>query len=336
MNPGKTMPLTAEQAFLRYRQERPRIERAVLGTKAHLENLLARKGIDCQLIARAKELTSFNAKAQSPRKGYVDPWKEITDKAGVRVIVPHAGLLDPVLEVIKENLQIVEVQDHREDNGGEDRLRYPRLHVQAVMAGGTVDPDGAPYECEIQLRTEAVDLWSRMSHKLLYKPGVTPPTGVRRSLYRLIALVELYDLEVERGVEAVAQQDPELARANQLLNMAEQLYRTFTDHPYSRDLSRDVVEVLAQTIDDDIGYGETLTQFAEDFHDRLRRNYSDYGPTSSHFLEHGRYLLASQPESLIIFERLAHARFRLKSTWNKNQLPETMLTDMAQIWGIGL
>ncbi|MGW7200402.1 hypothetical protein ACWGH9_30555, partial [Streptomyces chryseus] len=209
-----------------------------------------------------------------------------------------------------------------------------RLHVQAVMFGGEVDPDGVPYQCEIQLRTEAVDLWSRMSHRLLYKPGVAPPADVSRSLYRLIALVELYDLEVERGVEAMAQH-PELVRSNLLLDMTEQVYRTFTDHPYSRDLSHDVIDVLAQTIDDDSAYGEHLAEFAERFRRRIQRAYADYGPTSDHFLKHGRYMLASQPESLIIFERLANARFRLQDTWD-GRLPETMLTDMAQIWGVAL
>ncbi|MFJ8002513.1 hypothetical protein ACIQ7D_36315 [Streptomyces sp. NPDC096310] len=156
--------------------------------------------------------------------------------------MPHRGLLDPALEMIKDCLDVRWVEDDRDTPGDEDRLRYPRLHVQAVMVGGEEDPDGNPYDCEIQLRTEAVDLWSRMSHKLLYKPGVTPPPDVRRSLYRLIALVELFDLEVERGVEAMAQH-PDLARSNHhLLNTAEQIYRTFTDHPYSTDLSHEVID----------------------------------------------------------------------------------------------
>ncbi|MGW6214993.1 hypothetical protein [Streptomyces sp. NPDC055109] len=330
------MPLTAEEAFQRYREERPRIEQAAEETKAHLARQITRRGLECQVSARAKELTSFNAKAHSPRKAYPDPWKEITDKAGLRVIVPHSGLLDPVLDVIRDNLKIVEVQDYRGDVGKEDLLRYPRLHVQAVMVGGVQDPDGIPYECEIQLRTEAVDLWARMSHKLLYKPDFTPPAAVSRALYRLIALVELFDLEVARGVETLASQDPELARSKQLLEVAEQAYRTFTDHPFSRDLSQDVMGVLSQTIDNDAAYSEQLAEFTEHFRERIQRNYADYGPTSAHFLEHGRYLLASQPESLIIFERLANARFRLKNTWNKSELPETMLTDMAQIWGIAL
>lgn len=329
------MPLTADEAFQLFQQEHPKITKAVQATEAHLQYATARRGVTCEVTSRVKEASSFKKKIY--RKSYADPWKEITDKAGVRVIVPHSGLLDPALKVIKDNLEIIEVQDHRDDAGEEDRLRYPRLHVQAVMVGGEEDPDGVPYECEIQLRTEAVDLWSRMSHKLLYKPGVSPPADVSRSLYRLIALVELFDLEVERGVQAMAKH-PELVRSNQLLDAAEQVYRTFTDHPYHTDLSHEVVDVLSQTIDDTTAYSEQLTQFAEHFRKRLERNYADYGPTSAHFLEHGRYLLASQPESLIIFERLnnVRSRFELQDAWDDSELPETMLSDMAQIWGIGL
>ncbi|MET8223048.1 hypothetical protein [Streptomyces sp. NPDC005301] len=327
------MPLTVDQAFQRYQREQPRIKEAVEATKVHLEEHLARRLITCQVTARTKEVTSFNRKVY--RKNYTDPWKQITDKAGVRVVVAHRGLLDPALEEIMKCLEVVEVQDDRHAPGHEDRLRYPRLHIQAVMVGKEADPDGTPYECEIQLRTEAVDLWSRMSHKLLYKPGVAPPADVSRSLYRLIALVELFDLEVERGVEAMAQH-PELARSNQLLDVAEQVYRTFTDHPYNTDMSHDVINLLSRTIDDAAAYGEHLTQFAERFRNRIQRAYADYGPTSAHFLKHGRFLLASQPESLIVFERLSNARFRLRSAWDAGELPDTMLTDMAQIWGVAL
>ncbi|MGW7291725.1 hypothetical protein ACWGIB_04940 [Streptomyces xiamenensis] len=326
------MPLSPEQAFRRYRQERPRIEKAAAVTAAYLSRCAARRGITCEITSRAKEVSSFTAKVH--RKGYTDPWRQITDKAGLRVIVPRTGLLDPALDMIKERLANVRVEDDRATPGYEDRLRYPRLHALADMYGGETDPDGIPYGCEIQLRTEAVDLWSRMSHKLLYKPDVDPPADVRRSLYRLIALVELYDLEVERGVKAMADH-PEFARSSRLLELAEQVYRTFTDHPYNRDLSHDVVDVLGQTIDDETTYGEQLADFTERWQERLERTYTDYGPTSAHFLEHGRYLLASQPESLIIFERLTNARYRLARTWD-GELPPTMLADMSQAWGASL
>ncbi|MBO1332555.1 hypothetical protein [Streptomyces sp. VRA16 Mangrove soil] len=127
------------------------------------------------------------------------------------------------------------------------------------------------------------------------------------------------------------------ARADRLLQAAEPLYAMFTAHRHNQALSRDVVEVLAQTIDDDVAYPAVLAGFVERYRERLELAYADYGPTSTHFLKHGRCLLASQPESLIIFERLSGigSRFRLRSAW-EGRLPGTMLEDMGQIWGVAL
>lgn len=323
-------------AFQRYQTERPRVEQAAKLTAALLRRKTARSRITCEVNYRAKEPGSFITKAY--QKPYADPWNEITDKAGVRIVVQHKGLLDEALQVVKANLTLVgDPEDYRdeEDVDGEYSLQYPRLHVQVLAPGDLVDDDGEPYECEIQIRTEATDLWARMSHKLLYKTGNTRvPRDVSRSLYRLIALVELYDLEVERGVDALAQH-PDFTRSNRLLAEAEFLYRTFTDHEYRRDLSEDIVDVLLNTVEHETNYQEKLAQFAETNRELLEDAYRDYGPTSDHFLVHGRYILASQPESLIIFERLSAAKMLLRGIW-EDQLSETMLSDMAEIWSVHL
>ncbi|MFD9786950.1 hypothetical protein ACFWYX_23735 [[Kitasatospora] papulosa] len=324
----------SDDALERYRRERPRIKQAAKLTAAHIRRRAARARINCEVTYRAKKISSFVTKAQ--HKQYEDPWAEITDKAGIRIVVQHGGLLDRVVELIRESLTLVrEPEDDRSVAGSEDRLQYPRLHVQVKAWGDQVSDDGQPYECEIQVRTEATDLWARMSHKLMYKPAsAVVPSDVRRSLYRLIALVELYDLEVRRGVEALTQY-PDVALSNQLLDEAEHLFRTFTDHEPRRDLSEEVVDVLTQTINDYATYADQLAKFAEDRRADLERAYDDYGPSSDHFLKHGRYVLASQPESLIIFERLSNAKFLLHGLWIE-ELPESMLNDMADAWGVSL
>lgn len=130
----------------------------------------------------------------------------------------------------------------------------------------------------------------------------------------------------------------ELQTDRQLLDAAEQIYRTFVEPPYDKNLSRDVVAVLSPTIDEHALYGEQLAAFAERFRERLERNYADYGPLTAHYLKHGRYVLASQPESLIVWERLSQvrSRFKLRIAWNHSELPDTMLSDMAQVWGVAL
>ncbi|QIK04710.1 hypothetical protein G7Z12_37715 [Streptomyces sp. ID38640] len=329
-----TTPLTINEAFRRYKDQLPVIEKAAQLTAARIRRRAARLHLSCQVTSRAKEISSFVKKAYT--KPYDDPWKQTTDKAGIRIVVPHSGLLNPALALVKESLTVIKVEDDRNTPGFEERLKYPRLHVQVQSYGEEKDPDGVPYECEVQIRTEVADVWARMSHSLMYKPGSTTdiPSDVRRSLYRLIALVELYDSEVERGVEALAAH-PDFSRNNSLLTEAERIYRTFSTHPYNRDLSEDIVDVLVEAIGEHDGYADRLMEFAEHERERLERAYQDYGPTSEHFLEHGRYMLASQPESLIIFERLANARYMLDATWEDN-LEKHLLTDMAKIWGTAL
>ncbi|MFD5034975.1 hypothetical protein ACFWM0_31830 [Streptomyces sp. NPDC058405] len=327
------MALSAE-TLERFRRERPRIETAAKLTAAYIRRRAARARINCEVSFRAKEIASFVSKAQ--HKQYDDPWTKITDKAGVRIVVQHSGLLDPVVALLRESLTFVhEPEDDRYVSGAEDRLQYPRLHVQVMAHGDQQSDDSQPYECEIQVRTEATDLWARMSHKLMYKStSAAVPSDVRRSLYRLIALIELYDLEVRRGVEALAQY-PDVAQGNHLLDEAEHIFRTFTDHEPRRDLSEDVVDVLVKTIQDPTAYSEQLMKFTQDRRTDLERAYKDYGPDSEHFLHHGRYILASQPESLIIFERLSSAKFLLQGRWI-DELPESMLNDMADAWGVSL
>lgn len=324
-----------EEAIARYRREWAGYEQAAKLTAAHLQRRAARARISCEVTHRAKELSSFITKART--KEYDDPWGQITDKAGVRIVVQHRGLLDDTLKLVTECLNPVgHPEDDRDAPGSEDRLQYQRLHVQVQAWGDLRDEEGEPYQCEIQIRTEATDLWARMSHKLLYKPaGHAVPSDVRRSLYRLIALVELYDLEVERGVKALTEH-PDIARSNRLLDEAEHLFRTFTKHNPRRELSEEIFDVLVQAVDaDESAYLDRLEEFTERRRADLERAYRDYGPESEHFLRHGRYILASQPESLIIFERLSTAKLLLHGIW-LDQLPESMLTDMAEAWGVSL
>ncbi|MEU6965747.1 hypothetical protein [Streptomyces chrestomyceticus] len=329
-----TKPLTAHEAYRRYRQELSEVEKAAELTAAYIRRRAARRHLSCQVSSRAKGISSFIKKAY--RKGYEDPWNEITDKAGIRIVVPYSGLLDETLDLVTQgcNFTVIRVEDDRRKPGFEERLEYPRLHVQIRAHGEGVDADDVPYQCEVQIRTEAADVWARMSHSLMYKPGATTdiPPDVRRSLYRLIALVELYDSEVERGAKALAEH-PDFSRNNRLLAEAERIYQTFSVHPYDRQLSQDVVDVLVDAIGDDPSYADRLVEFAEEHRARIERAYEQYGPTSEQFLDHGRYLLVSQPESLIIFERLAHARYDLQDTWEGN-LEDRLLTDMARIWGV--
>ncbi|MEU6393927.1 hypothetical protein [Streptomyces sp. NPDC046939] len=108
-----------------------------------------------------------------------------------------------------------------------------------------------------------------------------------------------------------------------LLAVAAPLYTTFVGHV--GDLGG-------------YGYGARLDAFAEHYGQRLARNYARYGPHSSDHVPYGRYVLARQPESLIVWEPLptVRGRFRLRAAWQASELPESWLQDMAAVWGVAL
>ncbi|CAL9616364.1 hypothetical protein [Streptomyces sp. enrichment culture] len=333
------MILTVNEAFHRYLAEKPRIDEAAQRTADHIRRRAAVARLDCDISPRTKDVGRYVAKIH--RKGYTDPWKDVTDKAGVRVTVRHPRLLDDALDLVKDAFSVGDeaVQDYRSLlPGREDRFEYPRLHIQVPVVGGYTDPDGDPYECEIQIRTPVVDVWANDFHRLAYKPAgnLQVPSDVSRALYRAFALVELYDAEIGRVMEAL-EQHPDFTRGSSLLAGTERIYRTFAQHSFDRELSHEVIGVLQQAITDDIAnYNYHLFEFAERWRDRLARTYDQFGPTSAHFLEDGRYILASQPESLIIFERLDHDSYTLQDRWADGPFDDSMLYDMAEAWGIDL
>ncbi|WP_394427419.1 hypothetical protein [Streptomyces sp. SGAir0957] len=138
--------------------------------------------------------------------------------------------------------------------------------------------------------------------------------------------------------------DPTMAHpaapAAELLAVAGPLYTAFTGHGGDRSLSESVVEVLAPAVGD-LGvdaYGVRLGAFVERYRERLARNYADYGPHSAHHVPRGRYVLARQPESLIVWELLSgvRGRFALRAAWQDSELPGSWLEDMADVWGVAL
>ncbi|MGW2468718.1 hypothetical protein [Streptomyces bauhiniae] len=316
------------EARLRYIQEKPIFETLASNVTDLIRTEAAANGITCEVQGRSKDIASFVRKAI--KKRYANPWDEITDKAGVRVILEHSNDVDEVLEVIRAAFTVLREEDERDQPENEARLVYPKVHLQ--IADPSHDPESgtSPLECEIQVRTRAQDLWSRMSHTLLYKPAVPSTPVVRRSLYRLLALVELYDSEVARGVEEM-ESNPDF-REVQLLRHAERVFHLFVASDYEISISEEILPVLTPLIEDTESYGYKLVDFSRQRFAKLDDTFREYGPMSE-IGQSGQYVLVGQPESVIIFQLLEEMPLRLASAW-REALPEDWLDELSSVWGV--
>lgn len=176
--------------------------------------------------------------------------------------------------------------------------------------------------CEIQVRTNGENLWNRISHDLLYKPGLDLPETVVRPLYLLQALAELIDGEVGRALVTLV--DHPLYPASRLLAAAEREYYSRCAGDGVRELSLEVLKLVAPLVGDLEAYGERLRLFAAEHDAKLRQILADH-------VDDQVDILLSQPECLVLFERLEVDSFALLDACR--DLPTEWLDPITDAWG---
>lgn len=316
-----TTPSTIATARDRFVAEHARYEEVVESVATRVGAELRRRGIEAEVTGRAKDVASFVTKAF--RKGYADPWAQTTDKAGVRVTTFYSrdvqNAIDTVLELFPDQPII---EDKREE------LRVQELDYLGVHVTVRVQNAGEQLPCEIQIRTSAQGSWAVVSHHLLYKPDLELPEPVRRSLYRLLALVELFDSEVEHAMAEFTSL-PQYA-ASSIRTAAERAFYQFRTEPYDHRLTLLVLDGVKAAIGNDnlAGYGVALQEFVEQQRDRIADRLDRYRGDAAH-------PILSQPEAIVLFERLENSAAQLEEAWLA-AFPADLLEDVKAAWGYDL
>ena len=221
----------------RYLDERPRYQQLASVVAEHIRSLARPQGIRCDVHSRAKDVSSFLKKALKAK--YEDPYTEIKDKAGVRVVAHYPWDIGRIEDLIQEAFTINDHVDKRTEVSFQT-LGYRGTHYEIKHPKG-------PQEfrnllCEVQVLTKAESLWADTAHDLSYKPAQPPSNQVQRAIYRLIALVELFDSEVERAYEALC--SDEGYQEARLLDVLERQYFQFTAKQGNRELSLEILSLL--------------------------------------------------------------------------------------------
>jgi putative GTP pyrophosphokinase len=320
--------LTPEQkaAWQRYRDQRPAFVEAAHAVGEAFANIARETGIECAVISRAKGVASFAKKIID--HNYADPWAQTTDKVGARLIVGSLSDRARLLEAIREagSPAIAGHVVDKADQIGPKSLGYAGVHFQVVVPPPHTDVNGDSIECEVQLRTRAQDLWAVAEHPLTYK-GVVPATDrIKRRIYRLLTLVELFDEELEAAMSELRTL-PNYASA-ELLRAAQTVFLGFTAEPGHDAMSFAVLKWLAPIIEDVPGYATTLELFAASHNDKIAHLIATYGTEIDE-----RYLILTQPESIVLLELIERAPMRLASELENSDL-ETLVIPLYALWGV--
>lgn len=192
--------MNIDQVVAQYREQRPMYDRFTRKLKDVLEDLLLSNQIEFGIEARAKDVDSFHEKII--RNSYTDPLREITDQSGVRIILHRLSDIAKVRKIIKRAFAV----DLKNSSDKKEELRvnqfgYRSVHLIVSMGKNRTDlPEWQPFrkiKAEIQVRTDLQHVWAAFSHTHDYKSDADMPSELSRRLFRLSALFELSDAEID-------------------------------------------------------------------------------------------------------------------------------------------
>lgn len=315
----KASVATIRFEFEQLRESYSQVANSVRGT---LIRRLKKEGLQADIQHRVKDVDSLVKKIYKRKYSSLD---EVTDLAGVRVIVPTLIDHKNICSIIEAAFGNAMIQDKSRELG-DSLLGYRGVHFQVHPKSRRTDI--SRFSCEIQVRTRAEHLWNDFSHELFYKSDLVLPEGIQRPFQRLVALVEIFDQEVARTMEALKQHPGDYNLS--LLNRLESLFRANRGESYDREMSLLLLHSLSVIIaPDPDSLIRELGVFAMREEDKLNElwnresNYSQYNP----------FML--QPESILIWYLLSSRVHDTIAAWSESWDLE-LLEDMATQWGVPL
>lgn len=147
-----------------------------------------------EINGRVKTIDSLIEKVS--RKNYTQPFEEIEDFCGIRIVCYYLSDLDSLSSLIHEQFIVLSESDKQKE-APDDKFGYQSRHyivtLNDIWLQAPLYKDYNGLKFEIQIRTMLMHSWAAISHKLLYKYESDAPKELKRKLNRLSALIELAD-----------------------------------------------------------------------------------------------------------------------------------------------
>lgn len=200
-----------------YRRSRPKYNDFCKEIKRVLEKSFEEKRVRNHSIdARAKSIESFEGKLAKKKDDgspkYTEPFQQITDLAGVRVIAYTLDEVEEISTFVDDNFIIMEKRDVGEERIEKGEFGYQSIHYLVKMTEERLAlPDYKAFQgliCEIQIRTVLQHAWAEMEHDIQYKGSQNIPASVKRKFLSLAGLLEIAD----REFSSIQREDESLKR----------------------------------------------------------------------------------------------------------------------------
>jgi ppGpp synthetase/RelA/SpoT-type nucleotidyltranferase len=316
---------SAQRTHDEYVVHRKEYKRVLREISMHISATLSDAGIKPYMIeARDKEPLSLFAKQGKPAKGserptrYENPWEECSDLLGIRIIVQLASEKWPIATAFESSSQfkVLDIDD-KEESREVKALTYAGLHLD-LLCKWAETPLSKRVRCEVQIRTLAEHTWAETEHEFIYKGPEEIPKKTQRQFARVLALVELLDLELDRGVKSVSEL-PSYATLRLSKALVEEAKELGWTHG-SRSLSlQNLDEICARTNRPASALAELARNFASGGRLKLADLQAKIGPKSPRF-EVKLHALAAQPECILVAALIEENPLQVRNQFETSDL----------------
>lgn len=244
----------------RYRATRGTYESMTTRLRSLVTDLISDAGIDVIAIeGRAKTVESFEEKISRKGKKYRNPFVDMTDLVGLRIITYYREDVARIGKILEGEFVIDD--DNSMDKAtalDPDRFGYMSVHYIATISPARRNlaewKQYTDIRFEIQVRTALQHAWAAVQHKLVYKSSTEAPRELRRRLFRLSALFELADEQFSELRDARTRIASEYAadvRTGQFrLPLDEESLAAYLDDSGKRDLVAKMITESGGKIDE--------------------------------------------------------------------------------------
>jgi len=306
LDEARTFWLKEKEIFLKYG----------VALKSEIKEVLKTANIPVTLSHRIKGDDSLLKKMLMKDKTYDD----VNDKVGVRAVVHFLSdlrssdvlICEAFEERIKKRESKLEVSD-------DSTFGYLSIHYDIANCALSENP----LICELQLRTVCQNAWSELAHILSYKPGIDIPSDIKREINALSALMEIADNQFQMILDMIN----ELPVSNpvRILSALDGFFHSSIAAWYDSEMSHYFLDDVASLYDSDEDIINMLNIFIE-------KNGSDISSIAS---KRPDVLFFSQPEIVVILERLESKQLMLEKYW-ESKYPMEQLEAIANAWGKSL
>jgi len=151
------------------------------------------------VVSRSKTWESVCEKIE--RKGYSDPFKEIEDWCGIRIICYYPSDVSKISEIIAKEFSVSSQEDTAQRLKPQE-FGYRSLHFIVALKPEwmhvPMNRELNGLKAEIQVRTILMHAWAEIEHRLAYKSNDQVPAQFQRQLFRLSAKFEEADEQFEQ------------------------------------------------------------------------------------------------------------------------------------------